>query len=56
MKKVLLFAMFTVALTAFAQEAKYQYFVACGKLHATDASATTEQVLDLIDRIEADCQ
>lgn len=47
--------MLTVAVVAFAAEAKYQYFVACGKLYATDASATTEQVLALIDKIEANC-
>lgn len=55
MKKLLFFLMLTVAVVAFAAEAKYQYFVACGKLYATDASATTEQVLALIDKIEANC-
>ena len=54
MKKLLLFSMLAVSIAAYA-EAKYQYFIACGEVYATDASATTEQVLELIDRIEANC-
>ena len=56
MKKFFVFAMLTVAIAAFAAEAHYQYFIACGKIYATDANATIEQVLELIDMIEADCQ
>ncbi|GEM_PF-4474962 len=54
MRKLLLFAMFAISIAAYAG-AKYQYFIACDQVYATDASATTEQVLDLIDRIEAKC-
>lgn len=54
MKKLLLCAIFIlIAARAFATD--WQYFIACDKLWAIDANATTEEILYWIDVIESDC-
>lgn len=46
-----------LSLDSFADDdAKYQYFIACGKVYAADANLSAEELLELIDKTErTDC-
>lgn len=60
MKKMFLMVMLLVTTTAFAgggdDESDYQYFVACGQLYKTDANVSGNDIADLIEKLEEDCE